>query len=89
VFLSIASISITLASRVFHQSSSDVRTIAANAGKAKIQHRDCVAHHWSAPPRTGQSPFRSVPVAKMQPGEENLPGIETDACLYNRPPPSA
>jgi hypothetical protein len=89
VFLSIASLSITLASRVFHQSSSDVRTAAANTANAKIQHRDRVAQHWTPPLRTGHLPSYPTSVARMHAEEENLPGMKTDDCLYNRPPPRA
>ena len=89
VFLSIASLSITLASRVFHQSSSNVPTIKANAENAKIQHRDRVAHHWPAPLRAIPLPAPPTPVARMHTEEENLFGIKTDGCLYNRPPPRA
>ena len=89
VFLSIASLSITLAGRVFHQSSSNVPTIRANAENAKIQHRDRVAHHWSAPLRAILLPAPPTPVARMHTEDESLLGIKTDACLYNRPPPRA
>jgi hypothetical protein len=89
VCLAIASLAITLASRVFHQSSSDVPTVAANAGNAKIQHRDRVAQHWSAPLRTSQLLSSATPVATMHPEEQNLLGVKTDGCLYNRPPPRA
>ena len=89
VFLSIASLAITLAARVFHQSSSDLRSVRASAGNAKIQHRDRVAHHWVESPRTGQLPSPPTPVARMHSEEENLLGIQIDGCLYNRPPPRA
>jgi hypothetical protein len=89
VFLSIASLSITLASRFFQRSASEVRTIAAKAGNAKIQHRDRMTQPRCAPFRTGQLPFRSRPVASMHAEEENLLGVKTAGCLYNRPPPRA
>ena len=89
VFLSIASLSITLASRFFQRSAAEVRTIAAKARNAKIQHRDRMTQPRSAPLKTAQLPFRSRPVASMHAEEENLLGVKTAGCLYNRPPPRA
>jgi len=89
IFLSIASLAITLASRFYRQPSSDVPTVGVDAGNAKIQHRDRAALDWSPPLRVVQLPSPPAPVARMHAEEENLLAVKTDGCLYNRPPPRA
>jgi hypothetical protein len=88
VFLSIASLSITLANRIFRQSGGELPTVAAHAASAKLQHRDRISPHCPAPLRTCAFRFRSIVVGKkIYAEDERLPVFKTDASLYNRPPP--
>jgi len=87
--VAVASLSITLADRVFHQSGSNVPTARSNSENAKIQHRDRLAQHWSAPLKTVHLPSPPAFVARIAFPEEDLPGTEIDNCVYNRPPPRA
>jgi hypothetical protein len=89
VFLAVASISVTLAGRVFHESGSNVPTARSKAANVKIQHRDRIAQHWSSPLTTVRLPSLPEFAARIPAKVENLPGTRTDSCVYNRPPPHA
>jgi hypothetical protein len=89
VCLAVASLSITLAGRVFHQSSAHGSSARSKADTAKIQHRDRLAQHWSVPVKAVHLPSPPAFVARVASAEEDLPGTRTDSCVYNRPPPCA
>jgi len=87
VFLSVLTLTVSLASRTADLNISPHQSVQAQTQKGKLQHRDRDAHRWS-PVVMDSEPFYLAVCAKpLVPEKTQVISEQLDTCLYNRPPP--
>jgi hypothetical protein len=88
IVLTVASLSLSLATRFCHLSSSREVQIQANASSTMRQHMDRDATRWVAP--VSRLIFLGTVAfyPRFAPAGPPLPSVLFDKSLYNRPPPS-
>jgi hypothetical protein len=88
VWLLLAALVFTLASRTFHPVSTGTPTVQSSFVSAKIQHRDLKTLYWWAPVALLLLLFLTAATPRPVHEQDPLLELHWDDCLANRPPPA-
>lgn len=80
---------LTLANRFRHVASVGVVDVRSTWFKVKVQHRDVVAHCWSAPVAVFHFLHPTGIAPNGFPEAQTVPILHVEGSRYNRPPPTS